>query len=402
MSDVLRQPRIQPQPREDRTRQIPISLIRGGSMYRVQERVGLVRPRSWDLHRRVPLAVAIAWIPVLVLAAMHGGFADLRAVLVDYRVYARVLVAIPLLLVAQVTMDTRFREMAQHFLDANIVRIGELSRFHQIMQKTRRLRDATLPEMLVIVAVYLQVGYLLESGRLRFASWAMEAGSGALTPAGYYSVLISQGLFLVLLGIVAWKWMIWVYVLRQMSRLHLQVDATNGDLTGGLGFLSEVPRAFVPVVLAISAVVGASWRSLVLNGQLTLDGLIWPAAVYAALMLAIFFLPLALFLPTLVHEKREGVRRYGSLQHLVSLQFRRKWTQQRNQHVDDDLLGVPDFSALADLSASLKNVEDMVAYPFRKSVALSFLIALALPLIPVVTTQIPLKEILKGLFDALH
>jgi hypothetical protein len=348
------------------------------------------------------LAVAIAWIPLLVLAAVHGGFAELRAVLVDYRVYARVLVAIPLLLVAQITMDTRFREMAQHFLDANIVRTDELSRFHQIMQKTRRLRDALLPEILVIVAVYLQVGYLLESGRLRFASWAMEAGSNALTPAGYYSVLISQGIFLVLLGIVAWKWAIWIYVLRRMSQLHLQVDATNGDLTGGLGFLSEVPRAFVPVVLAISAVVGATWRSLVLNGQLTLDGLIWPAAVYAALMLAIFFLPLSLFLPTLVHEKRLGVRRYGSLQHLVSLQFRRKWTQQRNRHVDDDLLSVPDFSALADLSASLKNVEDMVAYPFRKSVAISFLIALALPLIPVVTTQIPLKEILKGLFDALH
>jgi hypothetical protein len=41
-----------------------------------------------------------------------------------------------MLLLAQVTMETRFRDMAQHFLDANIVRIDELSRYRHIMQKT--------------------------------------------------------------------------------------------------------------------------------------------------------------------------------------------------------------------------------------------------------------------------
>jgi hypothetical protein len=31
-----------------------------------------------------------------------------------------------------------------------------------------------------------------------------------------------------------------------------------------------------------------------------------------------------------------------------------------------------------------------------------FLVALALPIIPVITTRIPLKAIMKGLFDAIH
>jgi hypothetical protein len=44
----------------------------------------------------------------------------------------------------------------------------------------------------------------------------------------------------------------------------------------------------------------------------------------------------------------------------------------------------------------------MSAYPFRKSSVVAFLLALAVPMIPVVTTQIPLKEIMKGLFDAIH
>jgi len=384
-----------------RARELPISLIRGGLVYQVQEKARLIGPDTWGLRRRLPLALAIAWLPLPILAATHGGVDDLRALLIDYRVYARAFIAIPLLLVAQITMETRFREMAQHFLDANIIRIADLSRFHQIMQRTRRLRDAKLPEFIVIIAVYVQVGYLVESSLFRFPAWAADAASGSMTPAGYYSMLVTHAFFLTLFSIAAWKWLIWVDVLRQLSRMPLQLDATNGDLAAGLGFLGDTPRAFVPVVLGVSAVIAAQWRAQVLTGQLTLELLKWPAAGYVVILLLIFFLPLALFTPALLREKRLSIRTYGSIQHLVSLQFRRKWTTQRNQHVED-LLGGPDVSSLADLSAAFKNVEQMSSYPFRKSSVVAFLLALAVPMIPVVTTQIPLKEIMKGLFDAIH
>jgi hypothetical protein len=137
-----------------------------------------------------------------------------------------------------------------------------------------------------------------------------------------------------------------------------------------------------------------------LSGQLTFEFLKWPAAAFALILLMVFFLPLALFTPALLREKRLSTRVYGSMQHLVSLQFRRKWTP-RNHNVAE-LLGAPDVSSLADLSASFKNIEQMVTFPFRKSTAIMFLVALALPIIPVITTRIPLKAIMKGLFDAIH
>jgi hypothetical protein len=393
--------RLPDRSRDQGAREIPISLIRGGSFYWVQEKARLIRPHAWDLQRRLPLALAVCWLPLLALAVAHGGIQDLLAVLVDYRIYARVFIAIPLLLIGQITMEVQFRQMAQHFLDANIIRIEDLSRFRQIMQKTRRLRDAWLPELIIIAAAYAQVAYLLESDRLRLATWAFEAGSNAMTPAGYYSMLVTDALFLVLVAIVLWKWAIWVYVLRQISRLNLQLDATNGDLTAGLGFLSELPRAFVPVVLAVSAVIGAYWRYQLLSGQLTLDALRWPAAVLAVLMLMAFLLPLALFSPRLLREKRLSLRRYGAMQHLVSLKFRHKWTRHHNEHIEDLLAG-PDVSSLADLSSAFKNVEQMVTYPFRKGTLAALLVALALPLVPVLTTQIPLAEVMKMLFAAVR
>jgi hypothetical protein len=383
------------------TVKFPISLIRGGTFYRVQEKARLVRPRAWDLHRRLPLAVAIAWIPLVVLTAAHGGLEDLRALLLDYRVYARAFIGIPLLLVGQITMETRFREMAQHFLDANIVRIEDLSRFRAIMQKTRRLRDAVLPELIVLIVVYAQAAYFIASHRLRFMPWAVDAASNTLTPAGYYSVLVTHALLLALLLIALWKWAIWVYVLLRISRLNLRLDATNGDLAGGLGFLGEVPRTFVPIVLAVSMVMAANWRSQVLLGQYSLNDLIWPAAAFAVMMALVFFLPLAVFSPSLLREKRVGTLKYGALQHLLSLQFREKWVQHRNEHIHE-LLGTPDVSSLADASSDFKNVEQMTIYPFRKGAIAAFLAALVLPSIVVITTKIPFKDVMRQVFEAIH
>lgn len=383
------------------TIKIPISLIRGGAFYRVQEKARLIHSRAWDLQLRIPLAIAIAWLPLVLLAAMHGGFADARALVLDYRVGARVFIATPLLLLAQVTMETQFRAMAQHFLDANIVRLEDLSRFRAIMQRTRRIRDARLPELIVVVLVYAQALAFGASGRLRPASWAVDALSGTLTPAGYYSMLIAQALFMGLLLVALWKWAIWVYVLWRISRLNLQLDATNGDRSGGLGFLGEIPRAFVPLVFALSTVVAVNWRSQVLAGQQTIDALTLPASMFGVLVVVVFFLPLALFTPALLREKRDGTLKYGALQHLLSLQFQRKWVQHRNEHLDE-LVGSPDVSSLADASSAFQNVARMIVYPFRKGAIVAFLAALVVPSIAVITTQMSLIQVLGEVFDAIR
>lgn len=314
------------------------------------------------------LAIVIAWLPLVAFTTMRSGLSpggDFWVLLSDYRVYARVFVAIPLLLLGQIVMEAHFREMAQHFLDANLVRVEDLPLFRNIMERACRMRDAKLPEILAILAIFVEIAYLLQSGRLRFVSWAVEAGTNALTPAGYYYMFVAHVLFLSLVAIALWKWIIWIAVLWDISRLDLQLDATDGDLAAGLGFLGDVPKAFVPVVLAVSAVIGATWRFQVLAGNVTLGSLRLPTGLLAVIALLIFLLPQLLFTPKLIKEKKEGNLKYGSLRHLYSLQFRKKWLEEHNGQVDG-LLGTADVSSLADISVSFKNVEDMAVCPFGR------------------------------------
>jgi hypothetical protein len=375
-----------------------ISLIRGGTLYWAQEQTRLIRPNQWNLARRVTFLIGLAWLPLLILAALHSR-ANLDQLFGDYRVGSLVFVALPLLLVAQITMENRFREMAQHFLDAGLIPADQFPIFQKIMGRAQRLRDAKLPEILIIFMVYGLLVYLLESIGPRSAAWAMDGV--VRTPAGLYFLWGTQPLFLVLLFLVFWKWIIWVVVLRNLSCLRLQLDSTDGDFCAGLGFLGEIPAAFVPAVIAISTVIGATWRMQLLAGRITLQSLIAPACVLAVIVVCILFVPLVLFVPSLVQEKRQGILRYGSLRHLHSLEFRERWLANRDER-PENLLGAPEISSLADISTSFNNVESMRPFPFRKGVVLALLVALALPLIPVVTTKIPLRELLKGLLEALH
>src|SRR5271155_821530 len=78
-----------------------VSLMRGGAVYRFQEMAHLIRPNQWNAGRRIFVAVRVSWVPLVVLTALTGSRASLVALLKDYRVFARIFIAIPLLIAGQ-------------------------------------------------------------------------------------------------------------------------------------------------------------------------------------------------------------------------------------------------------------------------------------------------------------
>jgi hypothetical protein len=72
--------------------------------------------------------------------------------------------------------------------------------------------------------------------------------------------------------------------------------------------------------------------------------------------------------------------------------FRAKWIKHdTDEH--EPLLGTPDIQCLADLGNSYKTVSEIGLFPFGKQTVVRLLGVLILPLLPLVLTIIPLKEV---------
>src|SRR5271169_6044722 len=128
-----------------------LSLVRGGPFYHLQQAAGLIGPDRWNLGRRVVFALAIGWLPLVILTALfHPDL--LMSLLRDYRVYARVVIAIPVLLAGQTLLESRFRLIVQHIRNADP---DDLAYMDGAITTLVRWSDSWLPELLIIVAVYL-------------------------------------------------------------------------------------------------------------------------------------------------------------------------------------------------------------------------------------------------------
>ena len=85
-----------------------ISLVRGGPFYRAQEAARLVAPDRWNLGRRVLFAIAIGWLPLVLITLLFNP-RDVISLLTDYPINARMLIGVPVLLAEDRCSDASSR-----------------------------------------------------------------------------------------------------------------------------------------------------------------------------------------------------------------------------------------------------------------------------------------------------
>ena len=377
-----------------------VSLIRGGPFYEAQIRARLIRPHQWNLGRRVIFAVAVGWVPLVLLTALFTPGAVV-ALLTDYKVASRMLIAVPILLLGQVLMESKFRTIVSQARE-DLVAPANMPQFDEILATLTRLRDSVLPELAIAVLVCLHIA-LSVSGKVGLAgAWAAEGAQTVahLTPAGWYYILVSQLIYQLLVGICLWKWLLWTFFVFSLSRMKLQLMVSHPDKHAGMGFLGMSTLAFAPVAFAVAAAVGATWRYEILYTGAHLMSFKLPAIILLVLVVLIAVGPLLFFVPKLAPLRRKGILQYGSLAHLHSSEFHDKWILHRKGH-ELEFLAAPEVSTLTDLATSFQNIEDMKAIPLDKGSLMAPLIATILPLLPAVMAQVPLKVIFKSLLEAM-
>jgi hypothetical protein len=377
-------------------------LFEGGPPDKFQVWLGLIRQDRRRPVLRAALVLLLGWVPLAALSFAHGDLLNRTAgsgFLWDFAAQARFLIAAPLLVLAEVVCLPQLSAIAREFLVTGIVAEASYPDFQRALDSTRRLMNSTVVEFLVVLAAYALVGLLfLAKPPNEFASWhgGFVGGHVSVAPAGWWLLLVSLPLLVILeLGWV-WRLVLWTRFLWLMSRLPLRLIPAHPDAAAGLKFVNYSLRAFSPLGFIVAVLAsGPILNSVMHDGASPAHFKFTMAGVIVAVV-AIFVSPLLVFTPRLAAEKRHGTFRYGGLAAAMGREFEKKWFASR-QALNQEALAASDFSATTDLYAVVANTFAMQVVPMELRDLLFLGLATLAPFIPVALLAVPLDVILDKL-----
>lgn len=377
------------------------SLVQGGPLYQLLLKARLARPPLELAHRRMLAFSALAWLPLLALTLMEGTALGGVGVpfLLDVEAYARFLLAIPILLLAELVLHERVQDIIGQFRERSIVPAKAMPRFEGAIEAAVRVRDSRAVEPLLLAIVFLLGPWLWRHGlALQTDTWyaSVSADGVELTRAGWWFVYVSAPIFQFLLLRWYFRLALWWRFLWQVSRIPLDLKALHPDRAGGLGFLGESVSAFMPVLVAQSLLVSGIIASRVVSGTHGAIEFRGEIVVLIVALIAMIVVPMLFFSPQLAAARRDGLRRFGALANTYVRDFDRKWLVGTTP-AGEELIGSADIQSLADLAGGNDIVREMRTVPvgFRKIIVLA--VATSAPFLPLVLTVIPLGELVKDI-----
>ena len=383
------------------------SLVLGGPLYQLL-RKGRMAGSALELARRRTIVIAlIAWLPLLALSVIGGealGGSAHVPFLKDIEVHVRFLVALPLLVVAELVVHKRMRFVVKQFLERRLIPAAAEPRFQAAIDSAMRLRNSVVAELLLIAAVYL-VGvsliwrHYMDIGAVTW--YAVPSAEGAkLTLGGIWYGYVSLPLFQFLLLRWYYRMFIWTRFLWQVSRLELQLVPTHPDRVGGLGFLAGTAFAFLPLAAAHGAMLAGLIANRIFYAGAGLFDFKVEVGLVLALLLCLVFGPLLLLAGRLAEAKRTGMREYGTLAERYVRGFDDKWLR-GGAPADEPFVGSGDIQSLADLGNSYEVVRTMRLAPVTRDAVFQLAGATLAPIVPLALTLMSLEDLLKKLAGVL-
>jgi hypothetical protein len=376
------------------------SLVLGGPLYQLWRRTRLSGDTLELLRRRIVVSVLLAWVPLLVLSLVEGHAWAGSVTLPffhDIEMHVRLLLALPLLIMAELVVHQRMRPVVGQFMTRGLVTHEARAKFDAAIASAMRLRNSIAAEVLLIAIVYVVgVGFIWRTQvALDVTSWHGVPVDGKSHPslAGWWMGCVSLPLFQFLLLRWYFRLFIWARFLWQVSRLNLSVMPMHPDRCGGLSFLSLASKAFSPVLVAQGALLAGVMADRIFFAGATLVEFKLEIIGLVAVMVFAVLGPLLVFLPQLAAAKRKGTREYDNLAQRYAREFDHKWLR-GGAPADEPLIGSADIQSLADLGNSYAVVKEMRIMPFTMQTVLQLAVTTLLPVAPLLLTMIPLEELL--------
>jgi hypothetical protein len=134
------------------------SLVLGGPLFQLLHRAHLTDDALKLVRQRIIIITMVVWAPLLVLSVLEGkvlGGSVAVPFLLDVQVHVRFLVALPLLIGAELVVHQRMRPLVKQFLERHLIPESAMAQFNAAVASAFRLRNSVLAEVLLIVFVYV-------------------------------------------------------------------------------------------------------------------------------------------------------------------------------------------------------------------------------------------------------
>jgi hypothetical protein len=375
------------------------SLLRGGPVYRISQASGLDRAN----RPTAPLVALFLLLflvgPMVIGAALDGTLVSGVTIplLHDYSIWARFVIAVPLLILAAPMADERLWRAIKHL--QGLVDETDRERFEGVLAQMRRWRDANTPELLLFVGS-VGAAYVIPVLGLADATSDWRGSAGAMSFAAIWLQWVAMPVIRFLVLLWMWRLLLWTVLLFRFSRFRLDLHAAHPDLRGGLAFLGYAQTAFLVLPLVGGITLAGTLSMDIQYFGVALKNLRFVMGGYIVLGVVLMATPLLLLMPRLAALKRTSLLAYGALGTDCAEGFEDKWLG-RARGGAAPILEAGDSSALCDLTGVYATVSNMATIPLQRFILIQFVIASALPMLPVVLMTMPINELLAKIFSAL-
>jgi hypothetical protein len=184
------------------------SLVLGGPLFQLFRRTHLSGDALELLGRRTLAITIFAWLPLLLLSVIEGhavGGSIHISFLRDIEAHVRFLIALPVLLGAELAVHIRLGSVVRRFVERNIVVVEDRPKFDAAIKTALHVRDSIAVEMGLLILAYTAGVWL----------WRSEVASGSatwyampdatrfhLTKAGFWYAFVSIPIFQFILLLV--------------------------------------------------------------------------------------------------------------------------------------------------------------------------------------------------------
>lgn len=368
---------------------------RGAPFYELQRQLGLLAEDRQNLLLRAGVFLALTAGMPLLIALLTAGPEAALAMMTHAGFATRFILFVAVCFLMESRTEQQIRDFLVTFGQSGLLTPEGRQQGAAAVADALARRDSALAEGVCIAltaALCLYLGITHRAPASPDWLYAVDGGTSHPTPAGWWVLTVSIGIFWFLFFRWIWRITVWALLLRRLAGLDLRLVATHPDGYGGIGFLMAYPNAFAPFVFAMSAVVGAALYHLLAGGHLSPTVYGQVMAAWLAVILIVFSLPLLVFRGPLT------ALRDGTLTRADRLAIRIERTKERAIFGENILVsGDRDDDPMPpDPAAFRKAAKSLSTLTISRRALVPLAIAALVPLLVAGATLLPLKDLIKA------